>query len=241
MRGFLTVLMCVLTCAISFCQSDYIPANEDMLLTGENVASKRGKFVTVPDELIGLERAQDATDVQADSTAKGSKTRSVMVGATGQMFGLSGRLVQFENPGLSVLIPFQSDSNPEKDFTIEAGMFHHEQVTNSVYLGINRTFRSFKHGEQLMLDVSWGCGYMHSFYPGELYSQTPEGDLVRKRQIGRPHLYGSAGLLGKWAFGEAVALTWRQQVLLQTPFANGIPVMLHRLMTIGIQLQFPQD
>ena len=241
MRGFLTVLMCVLTSAISFSQTDHIPANEDMLLRGENEASKPGKFDKVPDEPIVLERAKDATDVRADSTTEGSKSRCVMVGATGQMFGLSGRLVQFENPGFNVLIPFQSDSNPEKDFTLEAGMFHHEQVTNSAFLGINRTFKSFKHGEQLMLDLSWGGGYMHSWYPGELYSQTTEGDLVRKRQIGRPNIYGSAGLFGKWAFGEAAALTWRQQVLLQTPFANGIPVMLHRLMTIGIQLQFPQD
>ncbi|MDC3397419.1 hypothetical protein OAW57_01895 [Flavobacteriales bacterium] len=241
MRRFLAVLMCVLTSAISFSQTGHIPANEDLLLKEENEASKPGKVDTIPDDPIGISRAKDATGVRADSTAEGIKSRCVMVGATGQMFGLSGRLVQFENPGFSVLIPFQSDSKSEKDLTIEAGMFHHEKVTNSAFLGINRTFKSFKHGEQFMLDVSWGGGYMHSWYPGELYSQTPEGDLVRKRQIGRPHLYGSAGLLGKWAFGEAVALTWRQQVLLQTPFANGIPVMLHRLMTIGIQLQFPQD
>ena len=40
MRRLLTVLMCVLTSAISFSQTDHIPANEDLLLTVENEALK---------------------------------------------------------------------------------------------------------------------------------------------------------------------------------------------------------
>ena len=38
-----------------------------------------------------------------------------------------------------------------------------KRYTNSAFLGINRTFKSFKHGEHSisMLDVSWGGGYMH--------------------------------------------------------------------------------
>ena len=254
MKVFYTGLMCVLTCVTSFSQAVGIPADEGSILTGGGLslathaalhggkeAFKPVKLDAMADILVGFDSTGYVPDARTRSAAEGSESRGVMVGATGQMFGLSGRLVKFENPGFSVLIPFPADCNSRKDLTIAVGMFHHEKVTNSVYLGINRTFKSFKHGEQLMLDLSWGCGYMHSWYPGELYLQTTEGDLVQKRQIGRPHLYGSAGLLGKWAFGEAVALTWRQQVLLQTPFANGIPVMLHRLMTIGVQFQFHQN
>jgi len=165
----------------------------------------------------------------------------VMVGATGQTYGLAGNLGKFENPGLYVQFPFKQDSISIKRFSIEAGAFHHERVTNAVFLGINKVVKSFDLGERFSFNMAWSTGYLHSWYPGELYTQTASGDLQRKKQFGRPHVYGSGGILGHWKWSDKVAVTYRQQLLLQTPFVNGIPVILHRLMTLGVQFQIARS
>jgi len=80
-------------------------------------------------------------------------------------------------------------------------------------------------------------GYLHTFYPAELYQQTESGDFEVVNQLGRPHLYVNLGVGLTYLGSNKMQPFIRQELFIETPFANGIPVIPHSLLKIGIHIK----
>ena len=120
---------------------------------------------------------------------------------------------------------------------LKAGFFHHERLENAIYLGGEYQYSQKLFGGKMSLDVPMGLGYLHSFYPGELYEQNEAGDFETISQAGRSHLYVNLGVGLTFLPQSKIQPFIRQELLLETPFANGIPVIPHSLLKVGIQLK----
>jgi len=77
---------------------------------------------------------------------------------------------------------------------------------------------------------------MHTFYPAELYEQNDAGEFESINQAGRSHLYLSAGVGFTYLGSSKVQPFIRQELMLETPFANGIPLIPHSLLKVGLQI-----
>ena len=76
---------------------------------------------------------------------------------------------------------------------LKAGFFYHRRLETAIYLGGEYQYSHRLLQDKLSLDVPVGLGYLHSFYPGELYEQNSEGGFEVVNQFGRPHLYLNLG------------------------------------------------
>ncbi|MEM6317682.1 MAG: hypothetical protein AAF960_08430, partial [Bacteroidota bacterium] len=119
---------------------------------------------------------------------------------------------------------------------VKVGFFHHQRLENAFYVGWEYQY-SQKLFNRLSLDLPMGLGYLHSFYPGEIYEQTEVGDFEKINQTGRSHLYLNLGVGLTYLSENNIQPFVRQELLLETPFANGIPVIPHSLLKIGVQIK----
>lgn len=120
---------------------------------------------------------------------------------------------------------------------LKMGFFHHQRVENAIYLGGEYQYSQKLFKQKLSLDLPVGLGYLHSFYPAEIYEQNDSGDFEKITQLGRPHLYVNLGIGVTYTGADKVQPFVRQELLLETPFANGIPVIPHSILKIGIQIK----
>ncbi|MEM6806720.1 MAG: hypothetical protein AAF696_35290 [Bacteroidota bacterium] len=119
----------------------------------------------------------------------------------------------------------------------KAGFFQHERLANAIYLGGEYQYSQKLFKERMSLDLPLGLGYLHTFYPGEIYEQNEAGDFESINQVGRAHLYLNLGIGLTYLGSSSVQPFIRQELMLQTPFANGIPVIPHSLLKFGIQIK----
>lgn len=120
---------------------------------------------------------------------------------------------------------------------VKVGFFHHMRLENALYVGGEYQYSQKLFKERLSIDLPMGLGYLHSFYPGEIYEQNEVGDFEKINQIGRSHLYLNLGIGMTYLSESKFQPFVRQELLLETPFANGIPVIHHSLLKIGVQIK----
>jgi len=119
----------------------------------------------------------------------------------------------------------------------KAGFFYHRKLETAIYLGGEYQYSQKLFKQKISIDLPVGLGYLHSFYPGEIYEQNNEGDFETINQFGRPHLYVNLGIGLTYLNEGKIQPFIRQELLLETPFANGIPVIPHSLLKVGIQIK----
>ncbi|MEL7021330.1 MAG: hypothetical protein AAGK47_06980, partial [Bacteroidota bacterium] len=127
--------------------------------------------------------------------------------------------------------------NNTKYLSMKAGFFHHQRLMNGIYLGGEYQYSQKLFNEKVSIDLPLGAGYLHTFYPSEIYEQNEEGVLEPISQLGRGHLYVNVGVGLTYLSEGAVQPFIRQELLVQTPFANGIPLVPHSLLKVGIQIK----
>ena len=118
---------------------------------------------------------------------------------------------------------------------VNTGFYYHKKVENAIYLRGEYVF-SPKIKNILSFDIPLSLGYMHTFYPGEMYTLNSDGEPEKVRQTGRPHLMGSFGIgirLTKYKVQPFV----REEMVVVTPFASTIPVIVHSYLKLGINIQ----
>ena len=144
------------------------------------------------------------------------------------------------HPGIEISGNLQKNEKHKsiRYLNAKAGFFHHQRLMNAFYLGAEYQYSQKLFKERMSLDLPLGLGYLHSFYPGEIYEQNEAGDFESINQVGRSHLYLNAGIGLTYLAGSRVQPFIRQELLLQTPFANGIPLIPHSLLKIGVQIKF---
>ena len=118
-----------------------------------------------------------------------------------------------------------------------AGGFYHEKVETGFYLRAEYLF-AFEIVNGLYVDVPLGAGYLHTVYPAELYEQNPEtGAFEEVSQFGRPHGLVTAGVGVRYTGATRVQPFIRQELAVETPFANGFPVIPHTFLKLGVNVK----
>jgi hypothetical protein len=115
---------------------------------------------------------------------------------------------------------------------LNGGYFYHQKVSSAFYVKASYNW-GFELTEQLQLDLRPSLGYLHSFYPGNVYENV-NGDFVGKTQYGRPHalIEAAAGLT---LFPHrSISPFVRYRFGVETPFANGVPAFPHSFYQVGL-------
>ena len=143
------------------------------------------------------------------------------------------------HPGFEMTGTFRKNetSNNIQCLNAKAGFFYHQRLAIGIYLGGEYQYSQKLFNEKLSLDLPVGLGYLHTFYPNELYEQNENGDFEVINQFGRSHLYINLGVGLTYLNRGKIQPFVKQELLLQTPFANGIPAIPHSLIKIGIQIK----
>ena len=116
------------------------------------------------------------------------------------------------------------------------GGFYHTEMTTGLYARgtYTWTYQPVSWGQ---IEASPGLGYLHTFYPGDIFELGEDGEFQAKSQMGRPHLLVEAGL-GMSFFPQAKLSPFvKYRFALETPFANGIPVFPHSFLQVGLTYQ----
>jgi len=117
------------------------------------------------------------------------------------------------------------------NFTL--GYFFHRQVESAFYLKVGYNL-AFRLAENIHFDIVPALGYLHTFYPGEIYEPNANGDYSLKKQTGRPHLLAETGLGFSFFRTRQWSPFLQYRFGLETPFANGIPVFPHSFYQAGL-------
>ncbi|MCB0644615.1 MAG: hypothetical protein KDC44_23385, partial [Phaeodactylibacter sp.] len=119
-----------------------------------------------------------------------------------------------------------------------AGWYYHEKIENGVYLRAEYLYGQ-KLGSFLRVDAFGGLGYLHTFYPGTLLKIDPETGAIEKvPQYGRAHAIANVGIGLVYRNQSRWEPFVKQSLSVETPFANGIPVMVHSFLQLGVNLKF---
>ena len=143
------------------------------------------------------------------------------------------------HPGVEIGLTLKEVEKPSsiRNLNINAGFYHHRRLENGLYVRGEYAFRP-RVKSFMTIDLLGNLGYLYSFYPGELYEQDPQsGEFEKLPQIGRSHFIGSMGVGATLLSGKKIQPFFRQELVVVTPFANGIPLILHSFFKIGINIQ----
>jgi len=142
------------------------------------------------------------------------------------------------HPGMEIVGTLRKNEQDKsiQYLNLKAGFFYHQRLETAIYLGGEYQYSRKLFRQKLSVDLPVGLGYLHSFYPGEIYEQNENGDFEVVNQLGRAHVYLNLGVGLTYLSASKVQPFVRQELLLEAPFANGIPAIPHSLLKIGIQI-----
>ena len=171
------------------------------------------------------------------------KIKQYSIAATSEAIGLPFTNYSPYHPGaeFTASLKINEKERSTRYLGLKAGFFYHRKLETALYLGGEYQYSLMILNNKLGIDVPMGLGYLHSFYPSELYEQNNEGDFEKVSQFGRPHLYLNLGIGLTYKMNERVQPFIRQSLLLETPFANGIPVIPHSLIQLGVQIKVQKN
>lgn len=142
------------------------------------------------------------------------------------------------HPGAEVGLEWTVKENPKggQSFHAYIGGFYHERVETSIYIRGDYTWAWQPH-TLIRAELSPGLGYMHTFYPSDLYKLNEAGEHEKATQTGRSHLLAELGV-GLVFFNEArISPFVKTRLAVETPFANGIPIIPHSFLQVGTSIK----
>lgn len=167
------------------------------------------------------------------------RIKQVSMAATTEAIGLPFTNYLPYHPGFEAGATFfQKEKNKNlHSLSGKLGFYYHEKLETGIYLGAEYQYSLQLFNEKVSFDLPIGLGYIHTFYPGELYEQDANGDFQTVTQFGRPHLYVNLGIGATYTGSNRFQPFIRQELMVVTPFANGIPVIPHSFLKIGLQIK----
>jgi len=167
------------------------------------------------------------------------KVDQLAVGAMTEAIGLPFTNYLPIHPGVEFKVAFKiKETQKNKQyFNANLGGYFHRKVETAFYLGGEYQYTQKLFKQKLGLDFPMGLGYLHTFYPAELYEQTESGDFESVNQLGRPHLYVNLGVGLTYLGSPKVQPFIRQELFVETPFANYFPLIPHSLLKVGVHLK----
>jgi len=142
------------------------------------------------------------------------------------------------HPGveLGVSIHTSEKEHSIRQLNVYVGWFLHQYIESSFFLRGEYSYK-LKLGEAFTAGFYGGAGYMHTFYPGTLYEiDENTGEMIPLSQLGRPRALISAGLQLSYRTAVGIEPFVKQEFSIETPFANGIPLMPHSFLKLGINI-----
>lgn len=171
------------------------------------------------------------------------KLEQFSVSATSEAVGIPFTNYIPYHPGIEFKGCFKKVDRPKSYRYVNAnlGFFYHQRVETAFYLGGEYQYTHKLFNEKIGLDLPIGLGYMHTFYPGEVYEQKDDGEFERITQLGRPKIYVNMGIGLSYIGDSKIQPFIRQELFVETFFANGLPVIPHSLLKIGIHVKLGND
>lgn len=120
-----------------------------------------------------------------------------------------------------------------RQINLTLGYYFHDEVTSAFYLKTEYDI-ALRITDNIHFDIVPAIGYMHSFYPGEVYEPTENGNYQLKKQLGRPHLWVETGLGFSFFRTKQISPFLQYRFAIETPFGNGIPVFPHSFYQVGV-------
>jgi len=145
------------------------------------------------------------------------------------------------HPGILIGTEFILKEKTKSNFHITSnfGFYYHKKFQNSFLLNSEIGYR-FNFNFGLNLNSRFGLGYLHTFYPGEVYKLTNE-EFKKITDFGKPHLITSfsigTGYTFNNLFSKPFEIFCNYQLLLEVPFATkiGMPILPHYIVNLGIK------
>ncbi len=141
--------------------------------------------------------------------------------------------------GASVGIGFwnRSRTHSESSLSLDLGFLHHAKVQNSIYLKVDYHYTYQIKGWGW--GVSGGIGYIHSFYPREVYRLDEQGQFESFTYLGKAGLLIDPGLFVSRQLSKRVRARLGYRYLIQYPtFSRPLSVMPHNLLELGTTINF---
>jgi len=169
----------------------------------------------------------------------------VTIGLSAQSIGISFQqesislpFTRFEkwNPGGEIEYGFSEweKGNGLRQMNLTLGYYFHRDVESAFYLKAEYDI-ALRISKDIYFDIVPAIGYMHSFYPGDIYQPTGDGNYELRQQFGRPHLWIESGLGFSFFRTKTISPFLQYRFAVETPFANGIPVFPHSFYQIGLR------
>ncbi len=174
------------------------------------------------------------------SAAEAQSPNKITLAAYGESLAFPFTNITPFHPGgeIGITLKEKKRGRTIRNVNTYAGFFHHERVENAIYLRGEYAYRPIIKSA-FTVDMLGSLGYMHTFYPGEIYElNEASGDYEKARQSGRSHALASVGLGITYIKGRHVEPFVRQEMAVESPFANGIPVIIHSFLKVGVNLKF---
>jgi len=168
----------------------------------------------------------------------GQQNKQLSITATNESIAFPFTSYSEFHPGLELGVSILSKEKAHsiRQFNTYAGWFLHQHLESGFYLRGEYSYK-LKLGEAFTVGVYGGAGYMHTFFPGTLYEiDASTGEISPVQQYGRPRALLSAGLQVSYRTAMGIEPFVKQEFAIETPFANGIPLMPHSFLKLGINI-----
>ena len=140
------------------------------------------------------------------------------------------------HPGIMVGTEWKLNQNPRADIFLTAnlGGYHHRLLSSGVFVNSEIGYR-YRSSMGIFAQASLGLGYLHVFYPGEVYEFDESANRFQPAtNDGHPALLASLGL----ALGYKIGTTPKApELFISYQYAPELPFSLtglHQLLGVGV-------
>lgn len=124
----------------------------------------------------------------------------------------------------------------ERNYNLYLGFYHHKDVENGIYLR-GEYAHTFIIAKKVGITLPIGLGYLHTFYPGELFSQNDDGSFSKVNQLGRTHIMATTGIGLSYRGFEKIEPYIQHDFMAQYPFGKTIPLLPHSFVRLGVKFK----
>jgi len=142
------------------------------------------------------------------------------------------------HPGIQIGASFRQIEKQKsvRNYNAFIGFYHHQDLENAFYLRAEyaHTFVVLK---KIGIITPIGLGYLHTFYPGQVYSQNEDGTFSQVTQLGRPHAIATTGLGLSYRGFTKFEPYLQHDIMIQFPFSKVQPFLPHSFLKLGVKLK----
>lgn len=122
----------------------------------------------------------------------------------------------------------------ERNYNVYLGFYHQKDLENAFFLR-GEYAHTFIIAKKFGLNLPFGLGYLHTFYPGELFAQESDGSFTKVSQLGRGHLMVTTGVGISYRGFNKFEPYIQHDIIVQYPFGESTPFLPNSMIRLGIK------